>query len=32
VFDWGVWPGTVTGAIFPGELPPAVTFEELPEE
>jgi hypothetical protein len=32
VFDWSVWPGTVTGAIFPGDLPPQVTFEELPSE
>jgi hypothetical protein len=33
MFDWGYAPPlTVTGAIFPGELPPQTTFEELPEE
>jgi hypothetical protein len=34
VFDWPPPPetATITGAIFPGELPPQVTFEELPEE
>jgi hypothetical protein len=32
MFDWGYAPPlTVSGAIFPGELPPVVTFEELPE-
>jgi hypothetical protein len=32
VSDWGTWPARVTGAIFPGDMPPVVTFEELPEE
>jgi hypothetical protein len=32
VFDFdGTPPVTVTGAIFPDELPPLVTFEELPQ-
>jgi hypothetical protein len=34
VFDYPPPPetATITGAIFPGELPPQITFEELPEE
>jgi hypothetical protein len=33
VFDFdGTPPVTVTGAIFPGDLPPMTTFEELPAE
>ena len=33
LFDYdGTPPVTVTSAIFPGDLPPMVTFEELPEE
>jgi hypothetical protein len=32
MFDWSILspPYEVTGAIFPGDLPPQVTFEELP--
>jgi hypothetical protein len=32
VFEFSSNPGTVVGAIFPGEMPPVATFEELLEE
>jgi S-formylglutathione hydrolase FrmB len=32
VFDFTQVPASVVGAIFPGEVPPQVTFEESPEE
>jgi hypothetical protein len=34
IFDWtySLPEPTVTGAIFPGELPPQVTFEDWPED